>query len=461
MATTTTTMTTMARKARTARARVVAGLLLALAFASPAGAAAKRGDAAFQAGVAAYRAGQYPKALKSFQSAERAGMSSQNLDLNLGLTYYQLGRYDEARPYFERVRNDLRYTQIADYHLGVMAGKKGERDEAMYYLGSVQSLSTSRDLRDMASFEMRRLEDTSLDDEVLTPDVDVPDGTYYARLSAGYDSNPELTSDAVNRPVSEAGAGYADLRANLEHPLVGGPYGTTLFRADLSLRQHNSEDGYDHQSGELGLRQSWRAGRWRFGVGADGGASWLDGNAYQGVGAVNGDARRRFGETQMTLRAEVQSIAGEGDYAYLDGWRQRAELQVARTLDRYRARADLELELNDREDRRVGEEFNSYSPRRTGLGLAVATPPLREVALEFRARWRRSDYRGVDRNEIDGTIVEAQRQDRLVSTGVRGRMRGGATWNWLGDYQYNNNDSTIPSDAYARHVATIGVEFLR
>lgn len=456
-------MTTMAtaRKARTVSAGVVAGLLLALVFVAPAVAAPKRGDSAFNAGVAAYRAGQYPKALKSFQAAERAGLKSQNLDLNLGLTYYQLGRYDEARPYFERVRNDLRYTQIADYHLGVMAGKKGERDEAMYYLGSVQSLSTSTDLRDMASLQMRRLEDTSLDEEVLTPDVDVPDGTYYARVAAGYDSNPELSSGAVNRPVSDEGAGYVDLRANLEHPLGTGDFGTTLFRADVALRQHNSEDGYDHQSGELGLRQSWRVGRWRYGLGGEGGAAWLDGEAYQGVGAVNSDARRRFGETQLTLRAEVQNIAGEGEYRYLDGWRQRAEAQLARTIDRYRVRADAEYEYNDREDRRVGEAFNSYSPQRGGFGLAVATPALREVALEFRARWRRSDYRGVERNDVDGTIVEAQREDTLVSTGVRARMRGGATWNWLGDYQYSRNQSTIAADAYARHVATVGIEFLR
>lgn len=454
-------MTTTARRARTARASAVAGLLLALVFVAPASAAPKRGDAAFQAGVAAYRAGHYPKALKSFRSAERAGLKSQNLDLNLGLTYYQLGRYDEARPYFERVRNDLRYTQIADYHLGVIAGKQGARDEAVHYLGSVQSLATSGDLRDMASLQMRRLEDTSLDDEVLTPDVDVPDGTYYARVAAGYDSNPELTSDAVNRPVSDAGAGYLDLRANLEHPLGTGAFGTTLFRADLSLRQHDSEDGHDHQSGELGLRQSWRGGRWRFGLGADGGASWLDGEAYQGVGALNSDARRRFGETQLTLRAELQNIAGEGEYRYLDGWRQRAEAQVARTIGPYRARGDVEYEYNDREDRTSGEEFNSYSPQRGGFGVALATPPLRDVALEFRARWRRSDYRGTDRIDVGGTIVEAQREDTLVSTGLRARMRGGPTWNWLGDYQYNRNDSTIAADAYARHVATVGIEFLR
>jgi tetratricopeptide (TPR) repeat protein len=446
-----------------------AGFLLLLllccgAWHGPAAAAPKaasKAEAAYTAGVAAFRDGDYAAARDRFLEARRRGLDNPNLDLNLGLSHYRLGEYDRARECLEHIRYDLRYTAIADYHLGLMAADRGDRDEALRYLQSVQAVSPSKTLRDQASAALRRLDDVPLEERPATPEVAEPDGTYFVRAATGFDSNPELVSESLDRPVADDGAGYAEMIANLEHPLERTRLGTTLFRADLRARQHDGETGFDHQSGEVGLRQSWRAGDWRLGVGGEGGASWLDGEAYQGSGALVLDGRRRVGDVTLGLRGEAERIAGEGEYAYLDGWRQRVEVELGRSYGILRARLEAEAERNEREDLAVGEEFASYSPTRTGLAVAVGTPSLRRFSTEVRARYRASRYADANRFLEDGALREERRTDRLAALGLRLRLRNGPTWNWLVDYQYSRNDSSLDAFGYARHVAAFGIEWLK
>lgn len=442
---------------------LVAGLLLAAGALAPAGVAlaADRAAQAFEAGVAAFRAGDYRGALTAFHDAERRGLQNPNLDLNLGLAHFRLGQFQEARACFERVRGDLRYTAIADYHLGVMAAQLGDRETALYYLQSVQQVAQSPALRDQATVALRRLDDVPLEEEPSTADVDEPDGVYFLRAATGFDSNPELANDTLDRPAADDGAGYAELRGNLEHPLGTGGLGTTLFRADLAARQHDSEEGFDWQSGALGLRQAWRLGAWRLGAGGEGGAGWLDGQAYEGSATALLDGRRKLGASTLSLRYEGERLAGEGAYEYLDGWRHEAGVALARSLGTLRARAELEYELNERRDLAVGEEFSSYSPARAGVGVTLVTPPLRRLTTELRARWRDSRYADPNRFYQDGALREERRRDRLASAGLRFRLRAGETWNWLLDYQYSRNDSTLDAFGYARQVAALGIEWLR
>lgn len=435
-------------------------LLCSLGWAGPV-LAAKGAEQAYDAGVAAFRAGDYALARQRFEEARRRGLDTPNLQVNLGLTYYRLGEYDRAREWLERVRHDLRYTAVADYHLGLMAADRGDRDEALHYLRSVHALAPSAVLRDQASAAMRRLDDVPLDEGPATLDVPEPDGVYFVRAATGFDSNPELVNETLDRPVTDQGAGYLDALANLEHPLERTAFGTTLFRADLRVRQYGEESGFDYQSGRLGLRQSWQAGAWRLGVGGEGGAAWLDGEAYQGTGAVAVDGRRRLERVSLTLRAEAERIAGEGEYAYLDGWRQRAEVELARSLGGLRARLEADFERNERDDLAVGSEFSSYSPTRAGIGVALGTPALRRYAGEVRARYRNSRYADPNRFLEGGALREERRTDRLSTVGVRIRMRGGSTLAWLLDYQFSRNESSIDAFGYARHVALLGIEWLK
>jgi hypothetical protein len=307
---------------------------------------------------------------------------------------------------------------------------------------------------------LRRLDDVPLERRAILPEMGQPDGSYYLRLGTGFDSNPELVSDTIDRPTGNAGTGYADLFGNVEHPLGTSFLGTTLFRANLQARQHSSDTGFDEQDGELGLRQSWRAGAWRLGLTGEGGAAWLDGSAYQGTTSLGIDGRRAIAATMLTLRYEALRVAGEGVFDYLDGWRHLAETDIARSLGSLRARIEVEYELNDRADLFDGQEFSSYSPRRAAVGVSLATPPLRRLSFELRSRYRDSRYRDPNRFMAGGALQQELRQDRLAGAGLRTRWRRGEAWNWLLDYEYGRNASTIDSYAYTRHVLLFGIEWL-
>ncbi|HUR41796.1 MAG TPA: tetratricopeptide repeat protein, partial [Verrucomicrobiae bacterium] len=229
-------------------ALAVAALAVAL-LATPALAAPSARNA-FDAGIKAYRAGKYPQAVDHFLAARNRGMKDSNLDFNLGLAYYRANKPTQARELLSRVRADLRYTAVADYHLGLIAAQQGERELAYYYLESVQALAPTEDMRNLASIELRRLDDVPLEAGPTTPDVEFPGASYYARLAAGFDSNPELESGTQD-VVTDESAGYADALANLAYPFLDTASGSTVFRADLHLRQHGDEAGYDQQSGEL------------------------------------------------------------------------------------------------------------------------------------------------------------------------------------------------------------------
>lgn len=435
-------------------------LLCCLGWGDPA-LAATPAEIAYEAGVAAFREGDYARARDRFLQARRRGLKTPNLDLNLGLTYYRLGQYDPAVEHLTRVRHDLRYTAVADYHLGLMAADRGDRDEALRYLRSVQSIAPSKVLREQASAALRRLDDVPLEEGPATAEVAVPDGVYFLRAATGFDSNPELVNEALDLPIADQGTGYLEAINHLEYPLEQTALGTTLFRADLRARQHEAEAGYDHHSGKLGLRQAWHAWGWQLGLGGEGGAAWLDGDAYQGTGALVLDGKRRLAGVTLAARVDAERIAAEGEYAYLDGWRQRAEVEMAQSFGTLRGRLEADLERNERDDLAVGEEFSSYSPTRIGIGAVLGTPALRRISTELRGRYRNSRYADPNRFLEGGVLREEQRIDRLSTLGVRVRLHSGPTWTWLVDYQFSRNESSLPEFGYARHVVALGIEWLR
>lgn len=444
----------------------VAALCLLMAAASAPAVAAATAQDAFRAGVTAYRAGRYEAALKHFETAERRGMRHPNLELNLGLTHYRLGRYDEAQTRLERLRRDLRYTAIADYHLGLIAAQTGRREDAAEYFEAAQFETANPRVRNMVLIALLRMDNLGLDQDPFATSAAHPRPRFYARASAGLDSNPELGSgaDALDRPVTDVvgeGAGFADLRADLELPFLVSPVGETALRGEVQARPYLGDSGYDELGGSAALRQSWRTLNWRMGLIGEGGASWLDGEAYASTGSASIDARREFETSTVTLIAETMQVRGEGHYAYLDGWRHRAGAEMGQAYGLWRGRTNYEYEVNDRADLTQDDEFSSYSPRRQVVGLAAAAPSWRNVLFEGRLRYRDSRYPEDNRFAVAGGIAVQRRDDRLLTAGLRGRLRGGETWNWLGDLQYNRNTSTIGEYNHTRHLLLIGIEWLR
>src|SRR5688572_23158740 len=120
----------LARKCMHLRApRFALALALCLCLAPGPAAAADRTQV-FDDAVAAFRAGDYDAALRSFLVARHLGLDTPGLRYNLGVTYYRLQRYAEAQAAFEALSHDPLWSALAHYNLGLVAQRMGNLGEA-------------------------------------------------------------------------------------------------------------------------------------------------------------------------------------------------------------------------------------------------------------------------------------------------------------------------------------------
>lgn len=114
-------------------------------------------DAAFDAGVALTRQGQFEPALSRFLAAEAAGDRSGRLYFNLGVVHYRLGRFPEARAAFARASLDAETADLANYNLGLVAMAVDDRAEATRWFGQVAREAREPSLRRLAQIAQDRV----------------------------------------------------------------------------------------------------------------------------------------------------------------------------------------------------------------------------------------------------------------------------------------------------------------
>ncbi|MCX7358371.1 MAG: tetratricopeptide repeat protein [Alphaproteobacteria bacterium] len=120
---------------------IVTALVFACAFLAPSAHAqmgsmapsAPRQDPAvpYQAGVAAFNAGNYPEAIRQLRTARRASPSDGTINYALGLAYNANGEKEEAKTAFERAVRASNAPAAAHLQLGLVALQLGDRDTAV------------------------------------------------------------------------------------------------------------------------------------------------------------------------------------------------------------------------------------------------------------------------------------------------------------------------------------------
>ena len=166
------------------------------------------------------------------------------------------------------------------------------------------------------------------------------------------------------------------------------------------------------------------------------------------------------GDSGLSLRGQLSRIAAAPPNGYLEGWRLRAEGELAGTTGPARVRAGYQFEINDRADLTAGNEFFSHSPMRHRLGLSLDHPLASGWFLQWGVRYRYSYYRDPDRFVQGGVLREQRRVEELVDAGLRARRPLGSEINVLLEYQYSHNTSTVDVFNYDRHVVSIGLEWV-
>jgi tetratricopeptide (TPR) repeat protein len=417
---------------------LLACLLLVLV---PPALAQAAGSAAFDAGVAAYRAGQTAEALAAFRQAQAAGLDTPQLHLNLGLSCYRLGRHDEARAAFERLREFPDYRHIADFHLGLVAARQGERGRAEALWRGVERDAPQQALRDRARVARARLGGRA------------GSASGYVLVAVGHDSNPALLDESLQ--PSGTGSASTELLGVADLPL-GAAAGGTLWAQAGAYSRGYSESGAPDQSGLFAALARERHGASRRRDALEASTSRLDGEPFIDLFAAASEARPRVGEAGAAWRVQLARLEADAAHDYLDGWRLRAELEHHGRRVRYGAL----LELNDRADLDTGTEFFSHSPVRVRLGFDLDRPA-GAWTLRWSLRDRYSAY--LDPNRVldgGGTLVEQRRSENLVQAGLRARRPLARDANLLLEYQYQHNTSSVDGFDYDRHLLLTGLEWL-
>lgn len=101
--------------------------------------------AAYQAGVAAFNAHNYPEAIRQLRSARRASPNDGAINYALGLAYNANGDKSEAKTSFERAVRASNAPIPARLQLGLVALELGDRETATEQQAALQRAVTSCD----------------------------------------------------------------------------------------------------------------------------------------------------------------------------------------------------------------------------------------------------------------------------------------------------------------------------
>ena len=312
--------------------RLLPVILLVLA-ATPAMGDMQAADAAFDIGNAAFRSGDYGRALDKYNEAMSEGKNSPRLFYNMGLAHYRLAQYPQARSAFMESKDDQGLAALSYYQLGVLANKAGNMSEAESWFRKSRKTADSSRLRDMSTEALVTIGarpselqvmvsagfghdnnafrapsdpyvDLSQDPSVLVVPVEQSGAYVPVRIGAAF-SNPLSTRSKLVLSYQHRGDYYTDSELDnanvMDHRLFlamkryldGGRSETRRFGGEVFFRSH-AETNFDRDDGLD-----------RF----DDGASIADRFDFNAVGAEF-SLKNRFGAN----RYEIQAGFSQRDY---------------------------------------------------------------------------------------------------------------------------------------------------
>lgn len=99
----------------------------------------------YQAGVAAFNAGNYPEAIRQLRNARRASPNDGTINYALGLAYNANGDKEEAKTAFERSVRASNAPAAARLQLGLVSLQLGDRETAVTQQAALQQAIASCD----------------------------------------------------------------------------------------------------------------------------------------------------------------------------------------------------------------------------------------------------------------------------------------------------------------------------
>lgn len=425
--------------------RMAFALALVLLLMVPGAATAATAREAFQQGVEAARADNYPQAIERFEAARRAGLDTGALHYNLGVARYRVGEPAEAEAAFRRAVGSGSMVAPAYYQLGRIARERGDRAEARSHFRNAARQATTNRLRQRARSAL-----AAIDRAPTAPDY-VPDYVYVG-VGGGHDSNIALTpSDAGG--VSEESDQFLDAVVVARWPLGG----RTYLRGSAYIQRFFEQDDFDLMAFRGGVGRVGRLGRdWRWDVWIDGRHQRFGGDAFENSALAGGRLQRPLNAAwSLELDYRFELARGASGYDFLDGVENRFDVSLD---ERGRAGWDLSagVGVSDRDDRETAADFFSFSYNEVRVAADYTFRLDARHHLTLSGDWRRRDFDG---RELRENQPMGSREDDLIGLGAALDRRIGADWNAHASLRLEERDSTVQEDFdYDREVVRLRIE---
>lgn len=411
----------------------------------------------FQQGMAAFKKGQYQRALAYFQQAQNTGNHSPALHYNLAVCNYRLARYEDARQGFETLINDPRWGGIARYNLGLIAEATGEPRQAQRWYADVASATENAKLRALADQKLAMLTGRV----VAAGQAPAKDWLALFNVGAAYDSNAASLADELTQTSSNAKDTYQDYMGYLQKYVAGRKGRGVKVYGLAYVRDYNDYSAYDSAV---------------YGIGGTGEAPVGEFVGEMGLMLTRAEIGSRHLTDQTRLQFGLSRLVG-GDkwfmeylpsyfnaaerYAQVEGWQHRFEVGWQSVPSNLVWKARYRLELNNREDLIREDSFYSYSPTRNSLIGDVKWKPTAGWDVEARLEYRHSDYDDPNRlTDIDGQFKQQERRNRQWKYSVGVTHRFTLNWSLTGQYKYVDTNDNFNLYVYDKQELGLSLQYL-
>lgn len=390
----------------------------------------------FQAGITAFKQGDYGKALRFFQQAESSGLNKPSLYYNIGVCSYKLGRYPEAEDAFRKTAAFPEMAPLAYYNLGIVAEKQADHKNALFWLRKSYDTAKTDDskIRELAKNALREMRIAK----------DRPAWNRYISAGLGYDDNVELVADSDVLQASNQEDSFADLFVFLKRTITTDSSASGSFlQSGLSFLKYAEINEYDTGTANLELFYWKKLGTYQVEGGTGYHYIFFDGKSYEQSPMLSMQISRPLWSANLLrflYRLNYLDNLNE-DYDYLTGWRHRAMAELSGKWGSFRGYLAYTLEANNRDD-------DDYSPLRHTFttGLKVRLQDNLDGGLTF--SYRDSDY--------DISNQSDREEEQLTTTAtLTYYLQNG--WEMSCKVQHTDNESNYSSYDYKKEAVILSV----
>lgn len=402
---------------------------------------ASPGITAFEKGVSAFRLGDYEAALSAFLKARESGIDSTNLRYDLGSTYFKLGRYRDAESEFETLSREPALAALAHYNLGLIALSERRKATAESEFKLAAASAHSEKIKALAYEQLIRLNPKSVRGAARW--------VGFANLGGGYDNNVSLLSRSNLIAAAGQGSYFAQFLAGAIGQLQGTPdHGLRLISTVYHV-SYPSLNTYNQTLLRLGLAYRRPVTGWSTEVAGYVNYSYLHGAAFEQFNSLDLRAWHPLGDAwTVRLRYRYSHITGIAPYAYLTGGQQQLGIQTRWRPSQLDLRLGYEVELNNRADLNVGNQFYSASPTRHEVYVRANWPATSRTKIFLHASYQHSRYNSPDISLSGGALVSKTRVDDRYLESIGAQYRLSTGWYLVGEYQHTHANSTFGIYSY-------------